>query len=249
MRRGFTLIELLVVITIILVVSLLALPVIIPALSHRQVSEAARVVQGSLVGARDSALRDNTPSGIRLLPDPAFPLKYLSNGQIDPSQPLAANRIIPIAAAPNYTDGRISRVDTATLPANFMPYPALMVCEQVVGPNGEINNPTSWFWNIRVGDKIQVNNTGPWYTVIGPMVWTAAQGNSELFVNVGSPGTQSPFSQTQGGAAVRPEFLWLVNGRDDNGNGYVDEGFDGLDNDNKNGVDDLGEWEQEKWLD
>ena len=46
MRRGFTLIELLVVIVIILIISLLALPVIIPALSHRQVSEAARLVQG-----------------------------------------------------------------------------------------------------------------------------------------------------------------------------------------------------------
>ena len=31
------------------------------------------------------------------------------------------------------------------------------------------NSPTSWFWNIRVGDKIQINNAGPWYTVVGPM--------------------------------------------------------------------------------
>ena len=31
------------------------------------------------------------------------------------------------------------------------------------------NPPTNWFWNIRVGDKIQINNAGPWYTVVGPM--------------------------------------------------------------------------------
>ena len=58
--------------------------------------------------ARDSALHNGTPSGIRLLPDPAFPLIYLANGQIDPTQPLAANRIIPIEAAPEYSEGMLS---------------------------------------------------------------------------------------------------------------------------------------------
>ena len=50
-RRGFTLIELLVVILIILIVSAVLFPLVLPALSHRQVSEAARLLQGgSLVG-------------------------------------------------------------------------------------------------------------------------------------------------------------------------------------------------------
>jgi hypothetical protein len=124
-----------------------------------------------------------------------------------------------------------------------------MVCEQVVGDNNLPNNPTQWFWNIRVGDRIQINNAGAWYTVVGPMFVTPAMGNSELFVNVGPAGTQSPFSQTQGGLTVYPEFLWLVNGHDDNGNGWKDEGFDGVDNNNANGVDELAEWEDEKWLD
>ena len=39
--RGFTLIELLVVILIILLVSAVALPMVLPAISHRQVSEGA----------------------------------------------------------------------------------------------------------------------------------------------------------------------------------------------------------------
>ena len=69
-RAGFTLIELLVVITIILIVSAVALPTVLPAMQHRQVSEAARILQAVLVGARDAAIRDNAPSGIRLLPDP-----------------------------------------------------------------------------------------------------------------------------------------------------------------------------------
>ncbi len=106
----------------------------------------------------------------------------------------------------------------------------LMVKEIVVGTNGSLNEPTSWFWNIRVGDKLQINGSGLWYTVVGPMVVGPAGGNSELFVNVGAPGSQSPFGEFQGGFPVFPEFLFLVNGIDDNQNGWIDEGWDGVDN-------------------
>ena len=71
-RQGFTLIELLVVITLILLVSAVALPTVISAYTHRQVSEAARILQAGLVGARDIAINNNAPAGIRLLPDPVF---------------------------------------------------------------------------------------------------------------------------------------------------------------------------------
>ena len=118
-----------------------------------------------------------------------------------------------------------------------------------------MNNPTSWYWNIRVGDKLQLNGSGLWYTVVGPMVVTPQQGNSELFVNVGPAGTQSPLSDTQAGTSVFPEFLFLVNGLDDNKNGWIDEGFDGVDNNLSQElannvtqfVDDLAEWEAEAW--
>jgi prepilin-type N-terminal cleavage/methylation domain-containing protein len=66
--EGFTLIEVLVVIVIILIVSALALPTVISGMSHRQVGESARILQALLAGARDSAIRTNAPSGIRLLP-------------------------------------------------------------------------------------------------------------------------------------------------------------------------------------
>jgi prepilin-type N-terminal cleavage/methylation domain-containing protein len=284
-RRGFTLIELLVVITIILLVSAVALPVVLPALAHREVSEAARIVQASLAGARDSSLHTSAPSGIRLLPDPAFPLVYLANGQIDPTQPLAANRIIPIESAPEYTEGQVSVVmpnafDTTTNAYSLgIPYPQsngggyypsgaysgaagssatagnVLMIKEVTAANNTLNAPTSWFWNIRVGDKLQLSGSGIWYTVVGPMVVTPQQGNSELFVNVGPAGTQSPLSDTQAGTIVYPEFLFLVNGLDDNKNGWIDEGFDGVDNNLSFEVaggftqltDDLAEWEAEAW--
>jgi prepilin-type N-terminal cleavage/methylation domain-containing protein len=290
-RRGFTLIELLVVILIILLVSAVALPVVLPAMAHRQISEAARILQGALVGAKDAAMHNGTPSGIRLIPDPAFPLIYITSGanagQIDPTQPLAYNRIIPIETAPEYTSGMLSLGQTTSV-IGSIPYPAingggfypfgvnsvlpgsnvapprnvLMVKESVVH-NTTLNEPTSWFWNVRVGDKLQINGSGLWYTIVGPMV-VPPQGatingtfiaNPEQFVNVGLPGTQSPLTDIQGTGlnTVSPEFLFLVNGLDDNKNGWIDEGYDGVNN-NLNQetapnffTDDLLEWEFETW--
>src|SRR5271157_6564850 len=105
-RRGFTLIELLVVILIILLVSAVVLPSVIPAISHRQVSEAARILQGALVGARDTAINNNAPAGIRLLPDPTINGINTNNsstlyGMLDPSLPLAMSRMIPLESAPD----------------------------------------------------------------------------------------------------------------------------------------------------
>ena len=282
-RRAFTLVELLVVITIILLISIVALPTIVPALSHRQVSEGARLLQSVLAGARDSAIRDNAPSGIRLLPDPIFNGLNPTTGLLDPTLALCYNRIIPIQTAPAYSEGLVNLVagnvatnsSLATLQGLSYPGPATstikalygnttaLVVAQAVG-HWELtagatayvwlsNSPTSWFWNIRVGDKIQINNAGPWYTVVGPMSITPAGGNPEWFVNVGAPGVADPWSvnipspdnQTQ---TVTPEFLFLVDGRDDNRNAWVDEGWDGVDNDGVNGVDDIGEWvESETW--
>jgi len=279
-----------VVITIILIISAIALPTILPAMRHRQVSEGARILQGALVGARDAAIHGNAPSGIRLLPDPTLNGINPITGVLDPTQPLAANRIIPIDSAPEYTEGLVNVYfpNPAQIPFNntapltypilnpdgttaLYPYPGLvpnglvppptvlMVEEAVVAANMVPNSPTSWFWNIRVGDKIQLNQSGDWYTVVGPMAIaptnpaTLGQ-NPELFVNVGPPGTQSPLVRTVVGGSVNPEFLFLVNGQDDNKNGWIDEGWDGLDNNldfygnGKPAVDDLLEWEQETWL-
>ena len=104
-RRGFTLIESLVVMLIILLVSAVVLPTVLPAISHRQVSEAARILQGALVGARDTAINNNAPAGIRLLPDPVFNGINPSTAALNPTRILAANRYIPIQLAPDYSEG------------------------------------------------------------------------------------------------------------------------------------------------
>ena len=65
----------------------------------------------------------------------------------------------------------------------------LYVEQSVYNPTTNLlNSQTSWYWNIRIGDKIQLNNMGIWYTIVGPMNIY----NPELFVNVGDPGDASP---------------------------------------------------------
>jgi type II secretory pathway pseudopilin PulG len=286
---AFTLVELLVVVVIVLLVSAATLPAIIPALSHRAVSEAARILQAALVQARDTAIRNNGPRGVRFLPDPTY---SAPNTTI-----LAYNRMVPIEPGPEYSNGMVTvwplplatAVDPTTGQTSFVsqlwtsplaPYPSsstvggggngvypcwnpsnalatdtnnttagqcLMVEQAPLQGNNAsnfINAPTSWFWNIRVGDRIKFQQTGQVYTIVGPCTVNpfTGTGNPELFVNNGPPGDPNALlSRTytgQGGTAapspvlstVGVEFLFLVNGIDDDGDGYVDNGWDGVDN-------------------
>jgi prepilin-type N-terminal cleavage/methylation domain-containing protein len=264
-RSGFTLIELLVVITIIGIV--VAVSAAVWQSFGHQSDAAGRLLHGALVGARDEAMRTGAPAGIRLLPDPTlitFEPPFLADGvtpnplagQIDPNKILAYDRIIPIAAAPNYSEGSLSIfTDGQGGSSNYadsirtvngqvgVPCLVLEACPQ--DAHGAPKPPTSWFWNLRVGDRIQISNAGPWYTIIGPMVVRPTNanpsGNSEMFVNAGKPGTTSPLLSTSTGQPV--EYLLLVNGRDDNADGFVDNGFDGVDNNGNGLIDELLEWQ------
>lgn len=249
--RAFTLVELLVVLVIVGLISAVALPTLLSAMAHRQVSEAARILQGALVGARDKAIHDGRPSGIRLLPDPAWPLAWdPTTGRLAANQTLAYSRIVPIDPAPEYQEGMVTvRAGFAYAPkltntsgANVA-MPTLLLEEAIVDPRGAPNPPTSWTWNVRVGDRIQLNHAGPWYTVVGPMWVGPAAGNSEMFVNVGPPGARSLLDQGNGPL----DYLLLANGIDDNRNGWVDEGWDGVDNDGNGQTDEVAEWEVESW--
>lgn len=266
-RRAFTLVELLVVVLIIALVSAVTLPVVVSAFSHRQVSESARLLQAAIEGARDSAIRANAPRGIRLIPDPAIP-----GSATAPNVPLAYHRIVPIEPAEDYIEGKVT-INPGAHPATPYPnaaagvrYPpgALRIEEAAFSPDGLPNARTNWFWNIRVGDRIRFRmdghetndfipgQKGYAYTVVGPMGVTPGAGNPEQFVNAGPQGTPSPlvrtFATTSGNKDERVDFLYVVNGLDDDGDGYIDEGWDGVDNDGANGIDDVGEWEREAWF-
>lgn len=264
-------------------------------LNGRQVTDAARIFTGALVGTRDSAIKYNAPRGIRLLPDPILTIP--APGSVGAgSLQLCYNRMIAIEPAGDYSEGKITIGPLHPVGGGFPPayprgtsatvYPfpdagtgnvnVLMVEESpfvggyVVGPPASTpqpNSPTSWYWNVRVGDKIKIGGTGRSYTIVGPCVvnpWNDYSGNgignTELFVNVGPPGTQIPLTRSyyytdgtvarsaSGAAAIRPEFLFVVNGEDDDLDGYVDEGWDGYDQNVTANADDILEWETEKWV-
>ncbi len=314
------------VITIVALVSAAVLPAILPALSQRQISESARILQAALAGARDAAIRAGDIRGVRLLPDPVLTVPSLADatgtGLATTSvsnagtATLGYNRFVAIEPAGDYKEGHVSlaglalnganpthplppfpigaiaATTTATwnTPSGLPPaypwpspgfgagaavYPAYPAPNSTTGPAGTVlmieqelfsggppapasntslaslipNPPTSWYWNIRIGDKIRISAAGRSYTVVGPMIVT----NPELFVNVGPPGTPSPLvrSWTYVGGTImtgqspvypNPEFLFVVNGQDDNSDGYVDNGWDGVDNNNNTVIDDLAEW-------
>ena len=224
--KGFTLIELMVVITIIGLVSVLTLPGIVTAIGERRLDSSAQLLQGAIAGARDKAIHDNAPAGIRLMPNPA--------------NPAVLNRIVPLVAGGSYSNGFI----TLPTPAYVPPVPCLTIVQSLVGPDGLACEPTAWNWNARVGDRVKIGLQT--YTICGPVY----QPNADGFVNYDPAGTPFPIGTT--GAYL--DFLQLVNGRDDDGDGFVDNGFDGV-NQNLNFdaagnpiIDELAEWEVEKWL-
>jgi type II secretory pathway pseudopilin PulG len=300
---------LLVVITIILLVSVLALTTIPGLVGEYQVTEGARLVQAALASARDAAIRTGDNHGIRLVYDPTLSdeaakdpsTASLTLPPTGPHSRLVFNKIVPIEPAPDLSEGKLTFVPAPlnwiwtngappTYPigpvppnvqtglttlgvGNTYPFfnfvqagttvatalsstnPILMVVESVFQGNTALpvplpNPPANWFWNVRIGDKLRFNDSGQYYTIVGPM----RVSNPELYVNNGPPG--APVVQTEslsllyplaggGTITVNPQYLFLVNGVDDNGNGYVDEGFNGLD-ENYDGslkpVDDIGEW-------
>lgn len=246
--RGFTLIELLVVLVIILMVSAAALPTVLSGLEQRQVIEAARIMQAAVAGARDAAISSNAPRGIRLLPDPvltqppvgSFTTAGGGTTYTGGATTWACNRFVPIEPAPDYREGRAIIYPGWNNDPEYSSYstpaPKVLCVLQSF-----INSPaagsvlvelTSWAWNIRVGDRIQFQSDddpsrtpggGHVYTVVGPVVTP----NPERYVNYGSAEPPTPTSPPIVMPAP-PEFLLLVNGVDDDGDGFVDNGFDGV---------------------
>jgi prepilin-type N-terminal cleavage/methylation domain-containing protein len=272
-RRGFTLFELLVVITIILLVSAVTLPAVVGMIREQPVISAAQLLQASIAQARDAAARAGVRGiggeigetrtaaeerrGLRFLPES---VTRLDDGSIDPSRPLVCSEAIPLSIPPAYQEGAASTypewADPGwTYPARVTGGRPCLVLEEspgrwVAGPGGYtwvLNSPTSWAWNVRAGDRVEFQ--GRAYVVCGPITLD----NPEQFVNYGPPGTAPGFVRTYtapDGRRIdaRPETLQLVNGRDDDKDGYVDNGWDGLDNEPDGTTDELDEWtEREMW--
>ena len=245
-RSGFTLVELLVVMMIVALISVVALPAILTATAERPLVDASAIVQARLVEARDLAARTGW-AGLRLEPSPSLGLAFAADGSVDPDAPLAYTRIVPLVQPPPYAEG-LAAIRTDGYPAEFAAWllPGRLILEEAAfDAGGRRQNPTSWFWTVRVGETVTYQ--GRPYTVVGPMAVGPAGGNSEGFVNVGLPGTPSPLVRSYARGDFPAEFLYLANRVDDDRDGLTDEGWNGLDDDLDGLVDEADEWEAERW--
>lgn len=245
-RKGFTLIELLVVLLIIALVSVVAIPAIVDALSDRSLTDGAQIVQAAIVSARDRAILADAPAGVRLVPNEDLAkIVRLADGTVDPARPLAYSRIVPLTTPAPYASGRAS-VRTDGWPAGFVPaYGRLVFEESIVDGVGLRCEPTAWFWTVRVGEVVQF--LGRSYTITGPMLLGPADGNVECFVNWGPPGAKSPlvrYTDPKTGKDLPSEWLYLCDRRDNNRDGWIDPGHDGIDNDLDGLVDEDDEWSE-----
>ncbi len=262
-RRGLTLTELLVVMAIILLVSAAVIPTALVALGEREVSEAANIVQAAVTLTRDRAISDSQPHGLRLIPDPDL------TGPGDPDNPsdlnsfvVAATRIIALEPLPNYSTGRVTALNdvfTFTgVPDAFLPntpignIQRIEVREQKVqtivlnnGTPAEIpETPTSWYYNIRQGETLRFASSSVSYRIAGPMTaFIDSNGsvmNPERYTNLDNLANNPPsYFRSIPGRVNNFEFLILMDGVDNDQDGYIDEGFDGIDN-NGDGIIDPG---------
>jgi prepilin-type N-terminal cleavage/methylation domain-containing protein len=104
-RAGFTLIELLVAITIIIILAGLALALLPTANDHEKATQGASMLQGWLLIAKQRALRDQTPRGIRLV--------------INPSDPMHVTQLQYIEQPDDFTVGQVATTTPASGQVNF----------------------------------------------------------------------------------------------------------------------------------
>ncbi len=150
-RSGFTLIELLIVVTILIMVTVAAIPLLGPSTRGRQVREAARELSAYIAGARAKALEIGRPAGIWL---ERFPRPPANASQAD-LQALSETGGLHFCV----------NVYTAITPP---PYSGDTLDSRVVVQNGRVTKfvpATGWMGLVRPGDLMKLNFQGRLYQI------------------------------------------------------------------------------------
>ena len=137
--RGVTLLELLIVMTIMLMVTAAAIPVMMPALTNRRMREASRLTSSFISGARARAIETGRPAGVMLERFNGLPM---------------AMQLSYVEVPPPYAGDTLS---------------SKVTMEPLVAPNritGFTAGDAPWLAAVvRFGDQIRLDFKGPLYTL------------------------------------------------------------------------------------
>lgn len=151
-RSGVTLVELLVVMLIMMLVTALAIPVVAPALSNRQIREAARLVDVFFNGAKSRALQTGQPVGVVIEQDVPGGAATLSYAQV------------PAPYAGDQTSSTMNVTAGGAI---------------TIGAGGSIFNQgdIGWLGLVRPGDLIQFNYHSTLYRLYAGEPYLDVNGN------------------------------------------------------------------------
>src|SRR5262249_52691185 len=170
-RRAFTLVELLIVIGIIVLLLTLG-AMFLPSLDRNKgVPNATTQIEGYVRLARNQALRDGAPRGVRLIQDPNNPLHVTALQYIEQPEPIAprgvvtvGNQALKIAVLINTPNPNASNVPPAPPPyPNPNPATATLALIGVDPGTGQPVPVSGWNWDdpnspqIFPGDFLELN--------------------------------------------------------------------------------------------
>ena len=143
-RRGMTLIELLMVVSIMMILAVVALPRMRPAMENRQIRESARALNVFLSKARMEAIRTGRPCGVLFERNDIEPNACTVMRQVEIPPPYSGDTVD--------TTVRVEKTSGAGNPVQL---------ELTIGPGASLFSGGL----VRVGDLVQLNYQGPWYTI------------------------------------------------------------------------------------
>ncbi len=146
-RRGFTLVEMLIVVAIIAALMAVALRVLQP-IGQRRVREAAREVNVYLSSARNRAMELGRPCGV---------IFKRANGTNFPAASMVLEQYVVPPLYAGDTTSAVVRVQVQSVSSS-----GIITLRMRIRPNDFSNGL------IYPGDQIQLNNQGPYYTILPP---------------------------------------------------------------------------------
>jgi prepilin-type N-terminal cleavage/methylation domain-containing protein len=146
-RPAFTLIEMLVVIGIIVVLATLSVAIIPSVQQRTKAARAADQVQGWLLIARERALRDRLPRGVRLIID------------VDSRFGYVARNLVYIEQPDPFTGGAIM-FDTPGQPTSLMNKASFVGNVDITGGQAGTQPFNDPLWLIQPGDYLQIQGGG-----------------------------------------------------------------------------------------